>query len=241
MSLRDELLKLHEVQLLDYQIYQREQQIIALDSGEELKQQAIVLLKRQDELAKALSKTQAKLKDADLAMKSLEAKRDAVHKKLFSGTVSSPKELGDLQKDEDMLKVQVGNAEEVTLGVMDEVETLSGQMADVTEKLTTAKTRWQRVVAHTQAETKRLKAEIAALQPPRAAAATEVEKMLLRRYDELRTRHQGIGMAVTGNNMCPACHMTLTAQTMENMREGEIITSCDNCGRILAWQQVKAE
>ncbi|MEI7833656.1 MAG: C4-type zinc ribbon domain-containing protein [bacterium] len=235
MSLRDELNKLHEVQKLDYQIYQREQEIAALDSGEELKQQAIVLLKRSDELAKALTKIEAKLKDADLAMKSVETKRDNVHKKLFSGTVNSPKELTDLQKDLDMLKDQVGHAEEIVLEAMDDAEGVRAQVADVNEKLTAAKTRWQRVVAHTQAETKRLKAEIAVLVPPRAVAAAEVERMLLRRYDELRTRHQGIGMAVTGNNICPACHMTLTAQTLENMREGEIITCCDNCGRILGW------
>lgn len=234
MILVDELVKLHEVQKVDFQIYQREQAVKALDSGETQKQQAVAILKRHDVAQTDLQKLTAVLRDRELELKSLEQKKAKVHEKLFSGRVSNPKELGDLQKDEDMLGDQVGRVEEVVLELMDKVEGAKTVEATLAGELSAAKRRWKDIVIHTQQETARLQQEIAALRPERARLAALVEKPLLRRYDDLQQRHEGIGMAVTDNDMCPICHVKLTAHTQGRLREGEELTTCDNCGRILA-------
>jgi uncharacterized protein len=234
VALVDELAKLHEVQKVDSQMYQREQALKALDSGETLKQQAVVILRRHDAAQADLQKQQTALRDRELELKSIEQKRAKVHEKLFSGRVSNPKELGDLQKDEDMLGEQIGRIEEVVLELMDKVEGAKTIEATLAGELSAAKRRWKDTVTHTQQETARLQQEIAALRPERDRLAAVVEKPLFRRYDELRQRHAGIGMAVTNNDMCPICHVKLTPQTLGRLREGEELTTCDNCGRILA-------
>lgn len=234
MELAEELAKLHEVQKLDTKIYQREQAISALDSGEGLKATAIGLLKQSDSAKTVLQKAETALRLRELELKGLEQKRAEVHEKLYSGRVNNPKELGDLQKDEEMLDAQVGRLEEDVLLLMEQAERARATESTLADQVSDAKHLWKQTVEHTQAELQRLQREIAILRPERARRAALVEKNLLRRYDEIRERREGIGMAVTGNDACPICHVKLTPQTLLNLREGEALTYCDNCARILA-------
>lgn len=236
MDLRAELAKLHALQQIDYQLYQREQALKGLDSGETRKAEAIALLKRHDTATAALQKATASQQDLELAVKSLETKRATVHHKLYSGRVTNPKELGDLQKDEEMIDAQIGQQEERLLEAMDVTEAAKKTADALAAALSVAKKRWQDIMAKTKAETARLTHEIAALQPLRAERAAVVDRTLLRRYDEIRSRREGVGMAVTGNDSCPACHIKLTTQVINRLRAAEELTLCDNCGRILAWQ-----
>jgi len=235
VSLADELAKLHEVQKLDYQIYQREQAIKALNSGERFKLEAIGFMKQHDAAKTVLQKHEAVLRDRELELKGIEQKRAAVHEKLYSGRITNPKELGDLQKDEEMLDEQIGHLEEGVLEVMDLVEGARTTETTLAGQLAAAKRRWKETVAHTEAETKRLQSELVALRPERERLATVVEKSLLRRYDEIRQSREGVGMVVTGTDSCPGCHTRLTPRTMNLLREGEELTLCENCNRILAW------
>lgn len=235
MALVDELIKLHEVQKLDTQIYQREQTIKALDSGDLYKQQAVGLMKR-DEVAKAeLKKLEVALRDRELELRGVEQKRAVVHEKLYSGRITNPKELGDLEKDEQMIDGQIGGIEEVVLELMDQVESARTISSKLHADFEVAKRKWQEIVARTQAETARLQKEIAAIKPEREQRAAQVEKMLLRRYDDIRQRREGIGLAITGTDICPACHIKLDPHILAQIREGEELTYCENCARILGW------
>jgi predicted nucleic acid-binding Zn-ribbon protein len=198
VTLGDELAKLHDLQKVDYQLYQREQALKALDTGEAQKQHAIDVIKRYDAAAAALRKLEAEQRDAELALKTVEGKKATVHEKLYSGRVNNPKELSDLEKDEAMIAEQVGHQEEVLLELMDRVEVAQTQESALAAELNIVKRRWKETVTHTQNETARLQKEIAALRPERERLAALVEKPLLRRYDEIRKSRDGIGMVQPG-------------------------------------------
>ena len=235
MSLTDELSKLHEVQKIDFQIYQREQAIKNMDDGNRLKQFAIDLLKRHDIATAELHKAEAAQRDRELALKSLEQKRATVHEKLYSGRVNNPKELGDLQKDEEMLDAQISELEGTVLELMEQTENARAIAVKLAGELTTAKRRWKDTVTRCQEETARLQKELAELRPKRVTTAAEVDKPLLRRYDEIRQRREGVGMVATGNDSCPACHVKLNPQVLSSLREGVEMTQCESCTRILLW------
>lgn len=237
MNLVEELAKLHEVQKVDYQIYQREQAIKALDSGEGLKQEAIGLLKQSDAAIATHKQLESEQRKRELELKSIEEKRNAIHERLYSGRVTNPKELGDMQAEEEMFREQINALEEPLLELMDKVEHAETVETTLAGSLTAAKRRWKETVTHTQHETARLQQEIAALRPERERLATLVDKSLLRRYDDIRSRREGIGLVVTGNTNCPACQIKLTSRVTDALRDGEELTLCENCGRILVWLQ----
>lgn len=235
VSLHEELAKLRALQKIDTQIYQREQTLKALDSGEALKQNAIALLKRHDAAVATLHKVEGEQKDRDLELKGLEAKKKAVHEKLYSGRINNPKELENLEKDENMIAHQISSVEDALLELMEAVESATKDEAEVGRALAIAKRKWQETVARTKAETERLTKEIAALRPQRASqAATITDRLLLRRYDEIRQHRDGIGLAATDSGICSACHIKLTPQFIDALVEGVEVVLCENCGRILA-------
>ena len=233
MELASELDKLHEVQKLDYQIYQREQAIKAQDDGELLKQAAIAIIKQLDVASEKRKQLHTTLRDQELALKSVEDKRDSVHEKLYSGRIHNPKELGDLQLDEDSLNTHISDLEGPLLEIMEQFEAATKSENELSEKLNAAKKRWKTTLLHTQQETTRLNDEIAELLPQRAEKALLVDKSLLRRYDDIRSRREGIGMVVTASDICPACHITLTPRLILLLREQVEMVLCENCGRIL--------
>ena len=237
MDLVDELAKLHEVQKIDAKLFQREQAIKALDSGDRLKSDAIALIKRADIAVAARKKLEADLLIKELELKSVEAKRDLEHERLYSGKVTNPKELRDIQQDEDNQNAHISDLEGPILELMEQVEQAKSAEATLAEQVSIAKRRWKDTVAHTQAETVRLQAEITELRPVRDERALVVDKQLLQRYDSIRTRREGIGMAVTHNDSCPACHIKLTIHFMRLLQSGDDLICCENCGRILAWLQ----
>lgn len=234
MALSEEFGKLRELQKVDTKIYQREQALKALDSGETLKQEAIALLKRHDAAEAALRKVETTQRDQDLALKSLEEKRKAVNARLYGGRVTNPKELGDLQKDEEMIVHQISGLEDELLETMDAVETARAEETQLAAALATAKRRWQETVARAKAETERLTKEIAALKPERDRLAALIDKPLLRRYDEIRLHREGIGLAVTDSGICSVCHVKLNPDIIERMVDGIEVVLCENCGRMLS-------
>ena len=53
-------------------------------------------------------------------------------------------------------------------------------------------------------------------------------------YTRIKTRiRDGIAVAEARNRACSACFMSLRPQVMAEIRRGEDIITCDNCGRIL--------
>ncbi len=55
-------------------------------------------------------------------------------------------------------------------------------------------------------------------------------------YSRIKARiRDGVAVAEARNRSCTACFMSLRPQVMSEIRRGEEILTCDNCGRILYW------
>ena len=55
-------------------------------------------------------------------------------------------------------------------------------------------------------------------------------------YTRIRARiRDGVAVAEARNRSCTACFMSLRPQVMSEIRRGEEVLTCDNCGRILYW------
>lgn len=55
-------------------------------------------------------------------------------------------------------------------------------------------------------------------------------------YSRISARiRDGVAVAEARNRSCTACFMALRPQVMAEIRRGEEIITCDNCGRILYW------
>jgi predicted nucleic acid-binding Zn-ribbon protein len=163
------------------------------------------------------------------------ARADEVNARLYSGTVSSPRELQAMQADIDMLRRRRSDLEDEELEIMEKREALDGELA----ALDTAIAGLQATVAQLRATIAAAEAEIdeeiARESAERESLAKPISESLLRDYEHRRLQNRGAGAARLVGATCQACHLTIPSTEAEQIRRsaGSEVAYCDNCFAIL--------
>jgi len=171
----------------------------------------------------------------DDEVRSLEAKAKAVDTKMYSGTVSSPKELQAMQADIDQLRRHAGELEDEELEVLVRRETLDSEVAELEAAQAALAAEVESLVAAIAAQEQEIDAELAAEEAARAALAPDIPAATLRLYDQIRVGNRGVGVARLVGMNCQACHLSLPATEVDRIRHlpADAMARCEHCGAIL--------
>jgi predicted nucleic acid-binding Zn-ribbon protein len=83
-------------------------------------------------------------------------------------------------------------------------------------------------------ETGTIDERLAAARKEREEVFANLPKPMSALYARIKTRiRDGVAVAEARNRSCTACFMALRPQVMSEIRRGEEVITCDNCGRIL--------
>ncbi len=160
---------------------------------------------------------------------------DEVNKRLYSGTVSSPKELQAMQADIDMLHRRRSDLEDEELEVMEQREALDAEIAALDAEIAAlgaTVARLRTTISETEVE---IDGEIERETAARTDLAKPITESLLRDYERRRAQNRGAGAARLVGTTCQACHLTIPSTEAEKIRRGagSVIAYCDNCSAIL--------
>lgn len=183
---------------------------------------------KREELARA----QRRLEDE---VASVSAKADEVDTKLYSGSVTSPRELQALQDDLDSLRRRQRQLEDEVLELMEQLEPVERELdsrAAERAELDQQGATLEAALAEAEAA---IAAELATVQAERAEIAAAVPAELLDHYEELRRRLQGIAVARLVGSQCGGCHLSLSAVELDRIRHEppDALVHCEECGRLL--------
>ncbi|MGE3269038.1 MAG: zinc ribbon domain-containing protein, partial [Chloroflexota bacterium] len=153
--------------------------------------------------------------------------------KLYSGKVSSSRELGDLQSRGTDLRRQIDSSEEQLLKVMEQLETARAEAAEADSELRRIVAERRALEASLVAERKSAVAGVRTMTAERDQLRTQLDPANLRTYDRLRVRHGGLAVAEVKQRVCMGCRVTLTGAYEQRLRQGEILVTCQSCGRFL--------
>jgi uncharacterized protein len=225
---------LYRLQTLDLAITQyraRLDEITALLGNDEQVSQ----VRQQLEAAnQALKPWQTRSRDLDLEIKGLVQKIEQTDRRLYSGMVTNPKELEEMQNELVSLKRRQSQLEDEMLEAM--VNSDEGQVA-VTEAqrgLDTAQAAWNGSQTDLVFEKQRLEKELVDLTAQRKKAAAEVDPASLARYDAIRPKKRGQAVALLQGDSCMLCGVEQTSSLAQQVRQGTQLVYCESCGRILA-------
>lgn len=163
----------------------------------------------------------------------LEGKIAREEGRLFSGGVSSPKELSALQAEVEMLKRKKSTLEDQLLEVMEHREQAAATVARLETEHATATATAARLEAEVAHLTQEIDAELAARRAARAEIAPDVPDDLIATYEKIRDSKGGVGAAALVGNTCSGCHTSLPSRELERMRAEGGLQRCENCRRIL--------
>ncbi|MEO8395439.1 MAG: hypothetical protein ABI700_20770, partial [Chloroflexota bacterium] len=160
---------------------------------------------------KALKPWQTRARDLELETKSLVEKIHSTDADLYSGRVSSPKALQELQSEIESLKRHQSQLEDNQLEVMLEVEDLQGQSTAAQQKLADARAALASQQIDLLDEQKRLQAEVAKIQPQRDHSASSIDPAAVATYEKLRQRYRGQAVAILHGEGCSMCGVDQTS------------------------------
>ena len=181
----------------------------------------------------ALARDQRKHEDEAQA---LAEQATAVEKRMYSGEVSSPRELQAMQADVEQLRRHQRTVEERALEAMEQLEPLLAEAARLEEQLARTDAAADEARAALAAAEAVVDGEIGAEQGARDAAVAAVgDPALVADYERRRAKAQGPGAARLVGNRCQACHLTIPATEVDQIRKAPegTVAYCDNCGAIL--------
>ena len=189
--------------------------------------------KEHERLVAELSARRSKLRNAELELDSLVQKAREVEEALYSGAVSSPRELDNLRKDSEHLRRRISQLEDDILEGMAVVDDLAAAAQEGQERLEALEAQRARLHTALVQEYKDLRERLQELQETREDVRGQLGQPELTLYDELRKTKAGRALAPLQEGMCQICRVAVPAAKASRAQEGTAIATCEGCGRIL--------
>lgn len=167
--------------------------------------------------------------------RSLEEKAAEVERRMYSGEVTSPRELQALQADVDQLRRHRRGLEDRELEVMERRELLDAEVAELGGRAGELEAEAERLAGALGEVEGEIDAEMTVERSARDELVATVDDGLLADYEQCRHRARGMGAARLNGNTCQGCHLSIPSVEAERIRKSPpgTVAHCDNCGCIL--------
>jgi hypothetical protein len=200
----------------------------------------------------AVANTQA---EAEKAHREAEAELGDAQEKLQHyqqqiSRVSTQREYGALLKEIDTVKEQIRTAEQRALEAMEEAERAKKELAELQESFQDLDQRYQAELSKWEGEKPSVADALERLTARSEELRAEVPRPKLTLFDRLFKRYDGQALArvrktvsARGDTMwhCEACSFNVRPQTVVEIRNGDDLTMCDSCKRILFWEEEEGD
>jgi uncharacterized protein len=186
-----------------------------------------------DAAAAALRQRQTEQKDLELQVEKRQDKLKADTDKLYSGRVTSPRELDDLSHEVEQDRRQVSTLEDRLLALLEEVETAEATARSAEAAHAEIEAAWKREQAELAESRRTLEAESARLNARREEVTAQTDAASLRTYEGLRRTRGGLAVVPIQQRTCQGCRITLPSSEEQKARVSDDLVTCNSCGRIL--------
>jgi predicted nucleic acid-binding Zn-ribbon protein len=225
--------ELYALQELDLALEASRAAVAEAESRLEEPEELIAARERLAEQQEALRAAEKLFKEQEYEADEVRAKIEPLEKKLYQGNVTSPKELGDLQRDIESLKRRRNELEDIALSAMEGVEAAQLAFEEAQRALQQLTAQHQSDVEAARQRTAELASEISDLERRRAEQAATIDDPLRQLYDRLQALRQRRAVAKVVGGACQGCRISLPMNLIQRARTGSEIVQCSSCERIL--------
>lgn len=197
-----------------------------------------------DKLAAAqaqLDGVKQKAKEFELERKKLETEVVGIREKIAKYQVQKfqtrkNEEFAALNHEIERAEKDIQNIEDRELDLMDAAEKHKPIIAEAEKNFAATKSLAERQTIDLDAKIKALAEQITIVEAERAKLAAEVDEDLLDTYDRLLKTKNGEAVVGLRHEVCSGCHMKVTPTTSSIARHAKEMVQCENCARIVYWE-----
>jgi len=137
-------------------------------------------------------------------------------------------------READAARKQISTLETQILEQMESLDKAEAELNERADEIATLNSDREARLTAFDDEKKRQSEELVNARSEREKVFASLPKSISTMYSRISARiRDGIAVAEARNRSCTACFMSLRPQVMAEIRRGEDIITCDNCGRIL--------
>jgi predicted nucleic acid-binding Zn-ribbon protein len=231
--MQEQMKQLYELQQIDSGIAQHHTWIAGLDDGAKSGRSLARAKQELDSVRQRLQQLEATNREKELALKSADDERKQRAAKAYGGTIADTKELAALERKIEELDRKRDKLEDEILRLMDDIEVTRAE-ADRQEKIVAqGQAIHDKIVADYEKARAKLEEEVKILATRRAELAPGIDSALLKEYETMRGKLEGIAVAGIDGNLCKACRNVLPQSALSTLKLGTVIVKCQNCRRML--------
>lgn len=229
------ILDLVKLQLIENTISQRLGEINSIKDSQDLNSKE----KKLKEICDELDMLNKKYNEKEIRRKKMEDKvglqSEKIKKneqKLFSGTITSSKELVSLQEEIKTLKESNDKIENQMLELMIEIDELLEEISDTREKKEKLEILVDSLKSQINKQIKSLEEKVEGLSAKKDAVISNIPKDYLKKYEQLKNK-KGSAVGIFKDKICNGCNMQIPAYEAEKISDINKIYKCPLCGRML--------
>jgi predicted nucleic acid-binding Zn-ribbon protein len=167
--------------------------------------------------------------------KAVKAERDKINdRRQALGSLNNYKVQQAAEKEIAFVSKQIGQREELMMGLLREIEGLEQEMADLQTAITGGKEELEAFEKDAQSSLESLDAELAQLQGRRTEKFEGIgPHPAVSAYNRIRDRFpMNPIVEVVNKSSCAGCHINVGPQVIVQLGRGEVV-KCSGCGRLL--------
>jgi len=193
-----------------------------------------------EETRKGLEASEQELTEQNLLHSKLDVELATLNQELAKfqkqmREIKTNKEYDALTNEIATRKVKISETEEEILKVLTHIDDLKEKIKGYKQKLERVEKDNTAQLAHLREELNSIEDKIKIKEGDRKNITVRIDKRLLAIYERVKKGRGNQVVVTIRKRACGACHKSIPPQTIQEIRKGDRIYTCDNCGRILIW------
>ncbi|HHI02745.1 MAG TPA: hypothetical protein ENL22_04425 [candidate division Zixibacteria bacterium] len=240
MSMKEDLELLLKLQVLDYDRgeLERSKEYIP-DMMENLRREISENEENYRNNEKELTEATATQKNLELEISSLQDNLKKLKSQMMA--IKTNKEYDALVSQIDAIKESINEKETDLLETIERVEILESSIDEFRKKSIEIKKLNDDQLSILQEKMDSVGTKIQMKDDERQNITVRVPKRILSIYERIRKSRGGSVVVAVKKRACGACFKALPPHRIQELKRGDQLISCDNCGRLLIWQNGNSE
>ncbi len=233
--MREELKRLLQLQEMDDELSSLERAKVELPRKIEVLEERIKEANQRlddrkvdlEELKRRKRHSEMELRDTEAGLKDLQAK---VYE------IKTNKEYDALQNEIASKKEKISNSEEEILTLMSQIEEMEEEIQKLGEDFDSISQESGAELEAQKRDLATLEEKIAIKKGERKNIAVHISQKALATYERVSKGKNGLAVVRIRKGACGGCFKSLPPQNLQEIRRKDQLITCENCGRILVWE-----
>ncbi len=149
--------------------------------------------------------------------------------------VKTNKEYQAMLKEIETIENKNSEIEDEIISGLEEIDRMRTEVKTKEKDFESHRSQYEREKEKLEKEIAQLDYDLQEAEKRTAALRKQIRDELLKRYERIKGRRNGVAVALVWKEVCGGCHMNIPPQMYNELQTSVDLLTCPNCNRIIYW------